>query len=41
MICTTFHEWGATRTNAALEAAGEAEIIEAMKSRFTDKAAAV
>jgi len=41
LICTTFHEWGATRTNAALEAAGEAEIIEAMKSRFADKAASV
>jgi para-nitrobenzyl esterase len=41
MICTTFHEWGATRTNAALEAAGETEIIEAMKSRFADKAVAV
>ena len=38
MICTTFHEWGATRTNAQLEAAGEAEIIEAMKQRFGDNA---
>lgn len=37
MICTTFHEWGATRTNPKLEAAGEAEIIEAMKQRFGDK----
>ena len=41
MICTTFHEWGATRTNAQLEAAGEAEIIEAMKQRFGDKSAEV
>ena len=41
MICTTFHEWGATRTNAQLEAAGEAEIIEAMKQRFGDKSAQV
>ncbi|MBA4300673.1 para-nitrobenzyl esterase [Algoriphagus alkaliphilus] len=37
MICTTFHEWGATRTNPKLESAGEAEIIEAMKQRFGDK----
>lgn len=41
MICTTFHEWGATRTNAKLEAAGEAEIIEAMKQRFGDRAGEV
>lgn len=41
MICTTFHEWSATRTNAKLEAAGEAEIIEAMKQRFGDKAGEV
>jgi para-nitrobenzyl esterase len=41
MICTTFHEWGATRTNPKLEAAGEAEIIEAMKQRFGDKSAEV
>lgn len=41
MICTTFHEWGATRTNPQLEAAGETEIIEAMKQRFGDKSAEV
>jgi len=41
MICTTFHEWGATRTNPALDAAGEAEIIEFMKSRFGDKSSTV
>ncbi len=41
MICTTFHEWGATRANPQLDAAGEAEIIEAMKQRFGDKAGEV
>ena len=41
LICTTFHEWGVTRTNPSLEAAGETEIIDAMKSRFADKAADV
>lgn len=41
MICTTFHEWGATRTNAQLDNAGEAEIIEAMRQRFGDKSAEV
>jgi para-nitrobenzyl esterase len=41
MICTTFHEWGATRTNPKLESAGEAEVIEALKSRFGDKSAEV
>jgi len=41
MICTTFHEWGQTRTNPALEAGGEAEAIEALKSRFGDKSAQV
>jgi para-nitrobenzyl esterase len=41
MICTTFHEWGATRTNPKLEAAGEPEAIEALKSRFGDKSAEV
>ncbi|OYX24028.1 MAG: carboxylesterase [Algoriphagus sp. 32-45-6] len=41
MICTTFHEWGATRTNPQLEAAGETEIIEAMKQRFGEKAGEV
>jgi para-nitrobenzyl esterase len=41
MICTTFHEWGATRTNPKLDAAGEDEIIEAMKQRFGDKAGEV
>lgn len=41
MICTTFHEWGATRTNPKLEAAGEAEAIEALKQRFGEKSAEV
>jgi para-nitrobenzyl esterase len=41
MICTTFHEWGATRTNPKLEASREPEAIEALKSRFGDKSAEV
>jgi para-nitrobenzyl esterase len=41
MICTTFHEWGATRTNPQLEATGEAGAIEALKSRFGDISAEV
>ncbi len=36
MICTTFHEWGATRTNPQLEAGGPEQAIEALKSRFGD-----
>jgi para-nitrobenzyl esterase len=41
MICTTFHEWGATRTNPQLEAGGPEQAIEALKGRFGDKAATV
>mgnify|MGYP005750739667 FL=1 len=41
MICTTFHEWGATRTNPELEAGGPQQAIEALKGRFGDKAPAV
>ncbi|OOG70590.1 carboxylesterase/lipase family protein [Algoriphagus sp. A40] len=36
MICTTFHEWGATRTNPQLEAGGPEQAIEGLKSRFGD-----
>lgn len=38
MICTTFHEWGATRTNPKLENADETEAVDALKQRFGDKA---
>lgn len=38
MICTTFHEWGATRTNPALEAGGPEQAIEGLKSRFGENA---
>lgn len=41
LICTTFHEWGATRTNPQLEAGGPEQAIEALKGRFGDKAASV
>ena len=41
LICTTFHEWGATRTNPQLEAGGPEQAIEALKGRFGDKAAEV
>lgn len=41
MICTTFHEWGATRTNPALEAGGPEQAIEGLKGRFGDQAAKV
>lgn len=38
LICTTFHEWSATRTNPQLEAADANGAIEALKPRFGDKA---
>jgi para-nitrobenzyl esterase len=41
MICTTFHEWSATRTNPQLEAADLNGVIEALKPRFGDKAGEV
>ncbi|TDQ17046.1 para-nitrobenzyl esterase [Algoriphagus boseongensis] len=40
MICTTFHEWGVTRTNPQLEAAGPDQAIEMLKPRLGDKAGA-
>lgn len=40
MICTTFHEWGVTRTSPELEAAGPDKAIEMLKPRLGDKAAA-
>lgn len=41
MICTTFHEWSATRTNPQLEAADTNGAIEALKPRFGEKAGEV
>lgn len=40
LICTTFHEWGVTRTNPQLEAAGPDQAIEMLKPRLGEKAAA-
>lgn len=41
MICTTFHEWSATRTNAQLEATDINGVIEQLKPRFGDKTAEI
>ena len=37
MICTTFHEWNPTRTNAELEKIDWAGVVEQLKGRFGDK----
>jgi para-nitrobenzyl esterase len=39
MICTTFHEWSATRANPQLEAIDKIGVIEQLKPRFGDKTA--
>lgn len=41
MICTTFHEWSATRTNPQLEAIDLNGVIEQLKPRFGNKTAEI
>ena len=41
MICTTFHEWSATRANPQLEAIDLNGVIENLKPRFGDKTAEI
>jgi para-nitrobenzyl esterase len=41
MICTTFHEWNATRTDAKLDAIDLDGVIENLKPRFGDKSAEI
>ncbi|WP_420841182.1 carboxylesterase/lipase family protein [Aquiflexum gelatinilyticum] len=41
MICTTFHEWSATRANPQLEAIDLNGVIEQLKPRFGDKTAEI
>lgn len=41
MICTTFHEWNATRTDAKLDAIDLKGVIDALSPRFGDKAAEI
>jgi para-nitrobenzyl esterase len=41
MICTTFHEWSATRANPTLEATDLNGVIEQLKPRFGDKTAEI
>lgn len=41
MVCTTFHEWGATRANPQLEAIDLNGVIEELKPRFGDKTAEI
>ncbi len=38
MVCTTFHEWNPTRTNAELEKIDRPGVIDQLKGRFGDKA---
>ncbi|SHO61699.1 carboxylesterase/lipase family protein [Algoriphagus zhangzhouensis] len=37
MVCTTFHEWNPTRTNADLEKIDFSGVLEQLKARFGDK----
>lgn len=37
MVCTTFHEWNPTRTNAELEKIDFSGVLEQLKARFGDK----
>ncbi|NVK48931.1 MAG: carboxylesterase/lipase family protein [Cyclobacteriaceae bacterium] len=41
MICTTFHEWNPTRTNAELEKIDWDGVVEQLKGRFGDKSASI
>lgn len=41
LICTTFHEWNATRTDAKLDAIDLNGIIEKLRPRFGDKTAEI
>jgi len=41
MVCTTFHEWNPTRTNAELEKIDWAGVTEQLKGRFGDKSEVV
>lgn len=37
MVCTTFHEWNPTRTNAELEKIDRSGVIAQLKERFAEK----
>lgn len=37
MVCTTFHEWNPTRTNAELEKIDLSGVLEQLKARFGDQ----
>lgn len=41
MICTTFHEWNPTRTNAELEKIDWDGVVEQLKGRFGDKSESI
>lgn len=41
MICTTFHEWNATRTDAKLDAIDLKGVIDVLTPRFGDKTAEI
>ncbi|TFV96045.1 carboxylesterase/lipase family protein [Algoriphagus kandeliae] len=41
MICTTFHEWNPSRTNAELEKIDWAGVVEQLKGRFGDKSESI
>lgn len=41
MICTTFHEWNPTRTNAELEKIDWDGVVEQLKGRFGDKSSSI
>lgn len=41
MVCTTFHEWNTTRTDAQLDAIDLNGVIEKLKPRFGDKTPAI
>lgn len=41
MVCTTFHEWNPTRTNAELEKIDKAGVVEQLKVRFGEQSDAI
>ncbi|MDF2156714.1 carboxylesterase family protein [Algoriphagus sp. CAU 1675] len=41
MVCTTFHEWNPTRTNAELEKIDFDGVVEQIKGRFGDQSQAI
>ncbi|HCB45316.1 MULTISPECIES: carboxylesterase family protein [unclassified Algoriphagus] len=41
MVCTTFHEWNPTRTNAELEKIDKAGVVEQLKGRFGEQSDAI